>query len=35
MMKLSVMQAVVATLNDTHASPIADAIVAAWAHDHS
>jgi len=33
MMKLSLMQAVVATLNDTNASPIADAIVAAWAHD--
>lgn len=34
MMKLSLMQAVVDTLNDTYASPIADAIVAAWAHDH-
>ena len=34
MMKLSLMQAVVDTLNDTYASPIADTIVAAWAHDH-
>ena len=33
MMKLSLMQAVVATLNETNVSPIADAIVAAWAHD--
>jgi Ser/Thr protein kinase RdoA (MazF antagonist) len=34
MMKLSLMQAVVDTLNDTYTSPIADTIVAAWAHDH-
>src|SRR4051812_30729141 len=34
MMKLSLMQAVVETLEDTFASPIADAIIAAWAHDH-
>lgn len=33
MMKLSLMQAVVETLNATYASPIADALVAAWAHD--
>jgi Ser/Thr protein kinase RdoA (MazF antagonist) len=33
MMKLSLMQAVVDTLNDTYASPIADAMLAAWAHD--
>jgi Ser/Thr protein kinase RdoA (MazF antagonist) len=34
MMKLTLMQAVVDTLNDTRASPIADAILDAWAHDH-
>jgi Ser/Thr protein kinase RdoA (MazF antagonist) len=34
MMKLSLMRAVVDTLNATYASPIADAVVAAWAHDH-
>jgi Ser/Thr protein kinase RdoA (MazF antagonist) len=33
MMKLSLMQAVVETLRDTFASPIADPILAAWAHD--
>ncbi len=33
MMKLSLMQAVVGTLNDTYESPIADAMLAAWAHD--
>ncbi len=33
MMKLSLMQAVVGTLNDAYASPIADAMLAAWAHD--
>jgi Ser/Thr protein kinase RdoA (MazF antagonist) len=33
-MKLSLMQAVVDTLNDTHTSPIADVLLAAWAHDH-
>jgi len=33
MMKLSLMQAVVDTLNDSHASPIADTILAAWGQD--
>ena len=33
MMKLSLMQAVVGALNDTYESPIADALLAAWAHD--
>jgi Ser/Thr protein kinase RdoA (MazF antagonist) len=33
MMKLSLMQAVVGTLNDTYESPIADALLAAWALD--
>jgi hypothetical protein len=33
MMKLSLMQALVDTLSATYTSPIADAIVAAWAHD--
>jgi Ser/Thr protein kinase RdoA (MazF antagonist) len=33
MMKLSLMRAVVDTLNDTYESPIADAMLAAWAHD--
>jgi Ser/Thr protein kinase RdoA (MazF antagonist) len=33
MMKLSLMQAVVETLNDSFVSPIADRILAAWAHD--
>jgi len=33
MMKLSLMQAVVSTLSATYASPIADTVVAAWAHD--
>ena len=33
MMKLSLMQAVVETLSATYASPIADTVIAAWAHD--
>jgi Ser/Thr protein kinase RdoA (MazF antagonist) len=35
MMKLSLMQAVVDTLNDTGRSPVADAVLAAWVHDQS
>ncbi len=33
MMKLSTMQAVMATVNDQWESPLADALLAAWAHD--